>query len=51
MERMAVEYKVIPDLKTKEGEHRSATKKEFCRLLKDAVLLTQEEIYAAVNLP
>jgi len=40
LERLSVAYKVMKDLTTKEGEHHQVTKKEFCRLLKGAVLLT-----------
>ena len=37
-ERMAIEYKAMTDLDSKEGELFRVTKKEFCRLLKGAVL-------------
>lgn len=40
LERLAVEYKAMPDITTKEGTMHQVTKKEFCRLLKGAVLLT-----------
>jgi hypothetical protein len=40
LERMRVEYKVMTDLATREGKHHQATKKEFCRLLEGAVLLS-----------
>ena len=46
LERMRVEYKVMDDFATKEGKHREATKKEFCRLLKGAVLVSPEETEA-----
>ncbi|MGC4016333.1 MAG: hypothetical protein QM755_17685 [Luteolibacter sp.] len=39
LERLAVEYKDMADLETKQGERHVLTKKEFCRLLKGAVLL------------
>jgi hypothetical protein len=39
LERLAVEYKEMADPETKEGERHVLTKKEFCRLLKGAVLL------------
>ena len=42
LERLSVEYKATKDLTTKEGEHRRVTKKEFCRLLKKAVLLAPD---------
>ena len=47
LERLAVEYKVITDLITKTGARHRVTKKEFCRLVKGAVLLTSEELAAA----
>ena len=40
VERLAVEYKILEHLETKVGVRRLATKKEFCRLLKSAVLLS-----------
>lgn len=46
LERLAVEYKSSLNLWTKDGTHLKATKKEFCRLLKGAVLLTPAEIKA-----
>lgn len=39
LERFGVEYKKIPDLEDGAGEHLSATKKEFCRLLKGGSLV------------
>ena len=44
LERLAVEYKTMKELTTKKGPHLHATKKEFCRLLKNAVLLPPTEI-------
>jgi hypothetical protein len=38
-ERLTVTYKSIDDLSSKEGRQHHVTKKEFCRLLKDAELL------------
>ena len=49
--RLEVEYKQMTDLRTREGTHRHVTKKEFCRLLKGAVLLSRADIDAAINLP
>jgi hypothetical protein len=40
VERLAVAYKVVKDLTTREGVHRHLSKKEFCRLLKGAVLMS-----------
>ena len=47
LERLAVEYKTITDLVTKAGERQRTTKKEFCRLIKGAVLLTSQDLAAA----
>ena len=44
LDRREVQYKVIQNLLTREGSHRRAGKKEFCRLLKGATLLTQAEV-------
>ena len=43
LERLEVSYKAMTDLVTKEGKHRRATKKEFCRLIKGARLLPVAE--------
>lgn len=47
LERLAVEYKLIRDLVTKEGTRHRVTKKEFCRLIKNAKLLSAQEVAAA----
>ncbi len=47
LERLSVEYKLIDNLTTKEGVHHKATKKEFCRLIKNAVLMTADEVAEA----
>lgn len=39
LERLEVKYKSMRDLATKEGEHHHVTKKQFCRLIKNATLL------------
>ncbi|MBX7208174.1 MAG: hypothetical protein K1X78_07685 [Verrucomicrobiaceae bacterium] len=39
LERLSVDYKLIKDMETREGTHLTATKKEFCRLIKGAELL------------
>ena len=44
LERREVQYKSVTNLLTREGSHHRVTKKEFCRLLKGATLLTQEEV-------
>ena len=42
--RMEIGYKVIKDLVTRTGARQVATKKEFCRLLKGAVLMDDDEV-------
>lgn len=44
--RMAIEYKVMKDPASKEGSVHQVTKKEFCRLLKGAVLVQPEKAAA-----
>ncbi len=41
--RLFIDYKVMKDLDSKQGTLNRVTKKEFCRLLKGAVLLTPEK--------
>jgi len=38
-ERLSVKYKIMENPFAKEGEMQQVTKKEFCRLLKNAKLL------------
>jgi hypothetical protein len=38
-ERLSVKYKVLENPYAREGEMHQVTKKEFCRLLKEAKLL------------
>lgn len=40
LERLKVEYKLVKDLSTRDGTHHTVSKKDFCRLLKNASLLT-----------
>lgn len=40
--RTSIEYKSMKDPASKEGTRHRLSKKEFCRLLKGAVLLTPE---------
>jgi hypothetical protein len=44
LERLEVQYKAVKNLLTGEGEHRHVSKKEFCRLIKGASLLTQDDV-------
>jgi hypothetical protein len=43
LDRLEVQYKTMKNLATGEGKHVTATKKEFCRLIKGAKLLAPEE--------
>jgi len=45
--RLSIEYKLMKDPVSKVGTLHKATKKEFCRLLKGAVLLKPEDLPAA----
>lgn len=47
LERLAVEYKTMDDLVSRQGVHHKSTKKDFCRLIKSATLLSAEEVSAA----
>jgi hypothetical protein len=44
LERLEVQYKAIKDLITGEGKHHHSSKKEFCRRIKGAALLTPDEL-------
>lgn len=44
LERLEVQYKAVTNLLTGEGKHCHVSKKEFCRLIKGARLLTQDEV-------
>lgn len=44
LERLEVHFKTMKSLLAREGAHHHASKKEFCRLIKGATLLTQEEV-------
>jgi hypothetical protein len=39
LHRLEVKYKAMRDLATREGTHHHVTKKQFCRLIKNATLL------------
>lgn len=49
-ERMFIVYKAMKDLSTKQGTEHQVSKKEFCRLIKGAVLLTPEEARDAAEM-
>jgi hypothetical protein len=40
LERLEVGYKSASDLKFTDGKHQHTSKKDFCRLLKGATLIT-----------
>ncbi len=42
LDRAEVQYKIMTDALSGRGPHHQVTKKEFCRLLKGAVLLEAE---------
>jgi hypothetical protein len=42
LERLEVEYKTLKNLETGKGKHHHTWKKDFCRLLKSATLLSPE---------
>jgi hypothetical protein len=44
LERLEVEYKSMTSLHTKEGQKLVTSKKDFCRLLKQARLLPPQKI-------
>ena len=44
LDRREVQFKIVKNLLTREGSHHRAGKKEFCRLIKGATLLTQAEV-------
>jgi len=46
LERLEVEYKSTTSLAAKKRIHRKISKKEFCRLLKNASLVTPAETLA-----
>ncbi len=45
--RLFIDYKIMKDPATKEGTLHRVTKKDFCRLLKGAVLLVPEKLPGA----
>ena len=47
LERLAVEYKSMPNLGNKEGTLHQTSKKDFCRLLKQAKLLAPAKLAPA----
>jgi len=44
LERLDVQYKSFKNIATRKGPHHHVSKKQFCRLIKHATLLTPEQI-------
>ena len=44
LERLEVRYKSITNLLAGQGQHHHVSKKEFCRLIKGATLLTPGQV-------
>ena len=49
LERLEVQYKLQKALSVRDGEHVTCSKKEFCKLIKHAILLTPEEVKTLVQ--
>lgn len=47
VERLSVDYKAMPSPNTSKGTHHHVSKKEFCRLIKGAELMTEHDIFLA----
>jgi hypothetical protein len=47
VERLEVDYKEMNRPNTKKGTHHHVSKKEFCRLIKGATLMTEAEVLSA----
>ncbi|SKB06644.1 hypothetical protein SAMN02745166_04502 [Prosthecobacter debontii] len=43
-DRLYIVYKTMSDLKGRDGKETQLSKKEFCRLIKGAELLTPEQV-------
>ena len=43
LERLEVQYKSFKNIANRKGAHHHISKKEFCKLIKHAILLTPEE--------
>ena len=51
LHRLEVKYKSMRDLLTREGEHHHVTKKQFCRLIKNAELIEDSAVKLAGSPP
>ena len=47
LERLEVKYKEMKDLASREGTHHHVTKKQFCREIKNGVLIPRGQELAA----
>jgi hypothetical protein len=47
LERLEVKCKSFKNLASRKGSHHHVSKKEFCRLIKHAILLTPAEVQQA----
>ena len=50
LQRLEVKFKAMKDLAAREGTHHHVSKKEFCRLLKNATLIQSAERNPTVDL-
>ena len=48
LQRLEVGYKTFKSLKTSTGTHRRTSKKDFCRMLKNAKLVTDESTNVSI---
>ena len=44
LDRLEVKYKAVTNLLAGDGQHHHVSKKAFCRLIKNATLLTQTQV-------
>lgn len=44
LERLAVGFKRLDDLASRDGRHEDLTKKEFCRMIKSGTLMEPDEV-------
>lgn len=44
LDRLEVKYKAVTNLLAGDGQHHHVSKKTFCRLIKNATLLTQTQV-------
>ena len=49
LERLEVKYKQMRDLVSRTGPHHHVTKKEFCRLIKNAELCAPEDVQTSLE--